>query len=107
MVREDIILFITMWTIPLGYDFRVWLIRLLLICKHRILRLEEVGVLNIIFKKTVLATPIEEGISAYSSAGKEHVGSAVLLFLSGLVSAIVFLLLELAFASYKAWQLNK
>lgn len=76
----------------------------LIIWIHRILRLEEVGVLDNIFKNTVLPTPVEEDVSAYSSAGKEHLGSAVLLFLSGLVVAIVFLLLELALAFYKTKQ---
>lgn len=67
-----------------------------------LLSLQETGLLNNALHQSLLPTPNRIATSNYSSAGIEHVGSAILILLVGTLSAIVFLVVELIVALYKS-----
>ncbi|XP_068892754.1 uncharacterized protein [Tenebrio molitor] len=71
------------------------------VINRHILALEESGILQNKFGRNVRPVPTLDLNSGYSSAGQEHVGSAVLLFLGGVVVSLLFLVAEFVLYFYK------
>ncbi|XP_015833324.2 uncharacterized protein LOC103312325 [Tribolium castaneum] len=68
--------------------------------KH-VIALDESGILQKILKSNLRPVSTLNLNPGYSSAGREHVGSAILLFLGGVLIALLFLVSEFVFYFYK------
>ncbi|KAK5642900.1 hypothetical protein RI129_009067 [Pyrocoelia pectoralis] len=66
-----------------------------------LLKLKQSGVLEKILRESLLVSPINTDVSKYSSAGIEHVGSAIMILVVGTLASTIFLVFELIFALYK------
>lgn len=73
--------------------------KLLPISHYRILRLDQSGVLQRYFEIYFSSSYIQAE-SYYSSAGIEHVGSALIVFMGGLAFAVFYLIAEFIYAYY-------
>ncbi|XP_063919742.1 uncharacterized protein LOC135134834 [Zophobas morio] len=71
--------------------------------KH-IVALDESGILKKMLQKNLRPVSNFNQNSGYSSASKEHVGSASVLFLGGVIIALVFFVAELVLYLYKRGQ---
>ncbi|XP_031358659.1 uncharacterized protein LOC116182278 [Photinus pyralis] len=65
-----------------------------------LLKLKQTGLLAKILKENLLTSPIATNLSRYSSAGIEHVGSAIMILVVGSMISMIFLVFELIFALY-------
>lgn len=66
--------------------------------------MEETGLLRGLLQKRKLFVPVAGYQSDYSSVGREHIESALLLFYGGVIGSLVILLAELIYAFCKQFQ---
>ncbi|XP_044270144.1 uncharacterized protein LOC123014905 [Tribolium madens] len=71
------------------------------IINRHVIALNEFGILQKILKTNLQPVSTLNLNAGYSSAGREHVGSAILLFLGGVLIALLFLVSEFVFYFYK------
>lgn len=63
--------------------------------------MKQTGLLQRLLKKHKPVIPKSDYLSDYSSVGREHIQSALLLFLGGVVASVMFLLIEITYTFYK------
>lgn len=67
----------------------------------RIAKLEQAGILQHLLHKHIPTVPTLGFHSDYSTVGREHIASALLLFLGGVTGSLVFLSMEIIYSLYK------